>query len=250
MLTLATAIFGFVISCLLIFFVRHHRFVNRFLGIAFFALSFRSLSIYLLYEHYIPDSYLIGSVSFVYYWIVPMIYLYVRSVTNGEVDFSGRDWIHFIIPVLAGLLALGYLVEGFLNTGQWNVPLQAIRSEPGTNGWPVPVIWHGLLIFIAGSFYTVLCWRLVLRRFFLSIPVNRQAIRMRNWVCMLMVMCTLLMLALVLEPFLYFIAGANTYVHLMGIRSVILIFIFSQVVINSKLLYGMPEDSSERRRTL
>lgn len=241
LLTVSTAFFGFVVSAFLVLSPKHSGYVNRFLAIAFFTISYRSLSIVLVHERIVPDTFLMGSVSFVYYWTLPMMYLYVRSLFNDEFKLRRSDRIHFILPIVAAGLALAYIIEGFLSkTGIQQTVVSA--SGGAAHVWPVPATWHGLLLFVCGWIYTIMCWRMVLKRYFVSVPIHDHLRKVRNWVCLLLVVCTLLLLALFIEPFFYFYARSNAYIHIMGIRSAILIFLYAQVVANRELLVGLPED--------
>jgi len=240
LLTLSTAIFGFIVSGILIFSIKHNRFVNRFLGIGFFSLSYRTLSIYLLNERLIPDTFIMGSVSFVYYWALPALYIYIRTLILDEQSLKKNDRLHFVLPGLATILAMIYLAGGWISTGQVSLPAQ---PAPGNLAftWPIPVIWHALLLFCMGVFYTVMSWRVVYRRFFKVKPVHPQAQKIRNWVLLLLIPFTLLLLILFFGPILSLFTTINTYFSSMGIRSLLLIFIFSRVLLNSDLLFGLPD---------
>jgi AraC-like DNA-binding protein len=68
-----------------------------------------------------------------------------------------------------------------------------------------------------------------------------QAQKIRNWILLLLIPFTLLLFILFFGPILSLFTTIDTYFSSMGIRSLLLIFIFSRVLLNSDLLFGLPD---------
>jgi AraC-like DNA-binding protein len=240
---MATAILGIAVSGMLIFSEGQNRFVNRFLGIGFFAIAYRSLTFYALHQHMIQNTYLMGTVSYIYYLIPVSFYFYFRSMINDEQSFKKRDWVHFVIPVFGFLLLIYYIIAGYVLHGTFYLPVnQVLRSEGGEFFLQIPPRVHIIIIFALSFYYICVSWKLMLNKLRITKSAHPQVKKVRNWVLTLLVTCTLLILVVFSSAFLIVFMDIEI-VYLVNpdiMRSLILVFIFSRVLFKPDLLYGIP----------
>ncbi|HEY1045425.1 MAG TPA: AraC family transcriptional regulator [Bacteroidia bacterium] len=243
LLNLITAIFGFVIAGMLLFSSVHNRKVNFILGIAFTALSYRSLNIYLLQIDAIPNNFLIGRVSFVYYLISPSIYLYFRKMIDDK-PFQKKDLIHMLMPALAFLLPFAYGLFNYSSNGHFHIPSQELIDEQNNQiPFYIPLIAHIYMLFAASTIYLIISWYMVIKKLPKQNNEHPQINKVRNWIWTILIIFTLLFVLLFLSAILNWAWHYETKIGIAGlnfIRSVVLLFLFSRVLIESDLLFGIP----------
>lgn len=243
LLNLITAIFGFVIAGMLLFSSVHNRKVNFILGIAFTALSYRSLNIYLLQIDAIPNNFLIGRVSFVYYLISPSIYLYFRKMIDDK-PFQKKDLIHMLMPALAFLLPIAYGLYNYSSNGHFQIPSQEFIDEQNNQiPFYIPLAAHIYMLFTASTIYLIISWYLVIKKLPKKGNEHPQINKVRNWIWTILIIFTLLFVLLFLSAILNWTLHYETKISIAGlniIRSVVLLFLFSRVLIESDLLFGIP----------
>lgn len=242
-LNLLTAILGFVVFGVLLFSPRQNRFVNLFLGGSFVVIAYRSLSIYLVTEGIVDNTFLMGYVSFAYYFIPTGVYLYVRSVVYDEQSLKKSDWIHFLVPSLSVLLLVYYIVSSYIvnrriklhvNQGIFNnITDFAIYVQPG---------YHALLIFALCAIYTALSWQLVYKKLRKKSGEHPQIQKIRTWVLTLLITFSILLIVLFLGVILKLVLNIDLTFNFNVdiIRSIVLLYIFTRVLFKTDLLYGIP----------
>ena len=245
-LNLITAIYGFAIASVLVFSPVRNKYMNRFLGIGFFAIAYRSLSIFALQEQLVPNTYLMGSVSFVYYLIPPIFYLYLRRLADDERQFELSDFVHFIIPSLAFSLLLYYFLAGYISTDSWQLPIQETRlNDRAPFPFYVQMGHHVVVIFAMSVFYIILSWKVSIKRLTRRSDDHPQLKKMRKWQLTLLITFSLLTVVLFLGAILNWSLGVEFYSlnisNLNIVRSLILIYLFSRVIVKRDLLLGIPE---------
>lgn len=243
LLNLITAIFGFVIAGMLLFSSVHNRKVNFILGIAFTALSYRSLNIYLLQIDAIPNNFLIGRMTFAYYLISPSIYLYFRKMIDDK-PFQKKDLIHMLMPALAFLLPIAYGLYNYSSTGHFQIPSQVPIDELNNQiPFYIPLVSHIYILFSSISFYLFISWYLVLTKLPKRKNDHPQIQKVRNWIWTILIIFSLLFVLLFISAILNWAWHYETKISIAGlniIRSMILLFLFSRVLIESDLLFGIP----------
>lgn len=243
-LNLGTAIFGFLVSGSLIFSAKENRFVNFILGISFFAVAYRSLSVFALEADIVENTFFMGSVSFIYYLIPPGFYLYFRAVCYDEQSLKKSDWLHFLAPVLSVLLLVYYLVAGWIISGQPGLP---VNNDVYNNQSDLPLYIqpgeHAIFIFVLAIIYNILSWKIVLLKLTGKNPKHPQLIKMRSWILTLLITCTLLLMVVFYAAIIKIIFNRDfiPFVNPHIFRSLLLIFIFSRILIKRDLLYGIPD---------
>ncbi len=243
-LNLGTALMGFIISGMLIFSAGHNRQVNRFLGAVFLILAYRSLSLFALQRHMIDNTFLMGSVSFAYYFTPPAIFLYFRSLIRDEQSLRKSDWIHFIIPIGAIVLLIYYIAYGYINYGYLRLPadqnvFNTIRNFP----FHILPKYHLLLLFIMCIVYLVWSWKLYIDKMHKGLGEHLQAKKVKEWVMTLLITCSLLTLVVFYHAALLVVFEADMEFVLNPdiLRSIILIFIFTRMIFKPELLFGLPK---------
>lgn len=245
-LNLVTAVFGLAVSWVLVFSSQHNKLLNRLLGIGFFTMSYRSISIFALQENILPNTFLMGTVSFVYYFIPPILYLYFRKTIRDESSLTVKDSFHFFIPMLAVLLLVYYLFANHSLSGKWAMPAQSIKY--GEKGWlPVyiPTSTHVFVIVGMSILYCVASWREVYLNLRMKKGEHPQVSKVRNWVITLLITCSLLLVILFTSAILSWTLGFETRIvnipNLNIARSVIVNYVFAYAMLNTDLLFGIPK---------
>ncbi|MDI1233636.1 MAG: AraC family transcriptional regulator [bacterium] len=247
-MNLVTAILGFVVSAMLLLSASRNQFVNIFLGVGFFAMAYRSLSNYIIAYQLMDNTFLVGHVSFVYYFIGPSIYLYFRSVLNDEQSLSKRDWLHFLLPVWAILLLLYYLIEGSIIFGKFYLQASTSVSNNVTPySFYLQPIYHVVLIVAQCFIYTVLSWRLVHLKLKTKKNEHPQLKKVRTWIITFLSSFTLLLIIAFTGAFLKIVFNIEKkfLFNVDFVRSVFLIYLFTRVLFKNDLLYGMPNLKTE-----
>jgi len=242
-LNLATAIMGFIVSGMLIFSTGQNRFVNRFLGIGFFTLAYRSLSLFALQNHLVDNTFLMGSVSYVYYLMPVTFYLYFRSMIMDEQSFRKSDWKHLLIPVFAVLLLLYYLIRGLIISGHIELPgKQNIFNE--LKEFPLHILpkYHIMAMFALCIIYISWSWNIFIQKLKFRPGEHPQVKKIRVWVLTLLITCTLLVGVVLYNALLVVVLKMDVkYVLKPDImRAIILFFIFTRVLFKPDLLFGIP----------
>ncbi|MFM6983864.1 MAG: helix-turn-helix domain-containing protein [Chitinophagaceae bacterium] len=242
---LVSAIFGVSIAVVLLISSVKNKLPNRFLGIAFLLLAFRSLTIFTIQEDLIYNTFLMGSVSCWYYFIPPSLYLYIRKIIHDDQSIRKSDLGHFIIPILAVLLLIYYLIAGFSETGQLSLPEQRTKlHDESTFSIYLQIAHHARIIVLMSVVYTILAWRQVIRYLKKSKKEHPQVAKMRNWILALLgfctILCTILFLSAILNWTLNYKIPQLDLANLNIVRSLVLILLFTRVVIKRDLLLGIP----------
>src|SRR5690606_7872216 len=128
---------------------------------------------------------------FVYYWIPPSVYLYIRTVANDEQRLRRKDYLHFLLPVLALCLLFYYLGAGYLYAGKIKLPSKDFLTSLPSVGY-IPSVYHAGLIFIMAVGYAINCWKVVLRKFTRERLQHPQSRKIRNWILTILIPTTLL----------------------------------------------------------
>ncbi len=243
-LNLATSILGFIVFILLIFSAKQNRFVNFFLGVGFLVSAYRSFSLFALEESLVNNTFIMGSISYIYYFIPVCIYIYFRAVINDEQSLKKTDWIHFLAPFLAIVLLIYYFTEGYLDTGTLSLPVNNSVFDNSTDlSFYIQPGVHALIIFILATIYVFFAWRLVFTKLMRNAKEHPQVTKMRGWILTLLITFSLLLLVLFFGGILKLIFNKDI-IPLINpdiARSAILIFIFSRVLFKTDLLYGIPD---------
>ncbi|HEY8387724.1 MAG TPA: hypothetical protein VIK74_03930, partial [Parasegetibacter sp.] len=189
------------------------------------------------------DNFALGLVSFVYYWIPPLIYLYIRTLAYDQQKLRKSDYLHFIIPILAFGLLLYYLSAGFIYKGRLIFPSREILS-----GIPsiiyVPATYHAIFICLMAICYAVACWSVVLKKFTRENLQHPQSRKIRNWILTLLIPTSLLTFIVSVSGVLWllgYVQVTSELYYYQIIRAMLLIFVFSNVLINTELLFGLPD---------
>lgn len=243
LLNLITSVLGFTVALTLIFSGAQNRFVNRFLGIAFFVAALRSFSVYAVNENLSSNNFLIGTVSCFFYLIPACFYLYFRAVINDEQRLRKKDILHFLLPALAILLLVWYAIRSYVLLGHISLPenqtvLNDVSDFPGHI---IPKI-HAFIIFGISIIYLSASWLLVHRKLRQKSNEHLQVKMVRNWIMTLLITCTLLLIVLMYNVLmvLVFKISINQFVNPDIVRPLILIFIFTRVLFKPELLFGIP----------
>jgi AraC-like DNA-binding protein len=239
-LNLITAAMGIAVSVFLLLKSNKNIRANSMLALCFFALSYRSLSIFFIHNDLIPNTFLMGYVSFVYYIIPPSFYLYFRQMANDDLKFSKKDSLHFALPIAGALLCLFYMIYNFKQTGQFLLPTFKNKQ--------IPIYfnptYHANLLMGLSLFYCILSWQIILKYFKKEKNDHPQKQKIRTWLLTILIVCSILIvivtsLILINYNFNEFNPD-NIYKHNV-FRSVVLIFLFGNIVYNSDLLFGLPQ---------
>lgn len=243
--SLLTAIFGFAVSAVLFFSPERNWKTNFYLGLCFSIISYRSLGMFLIQNRLLDNNFLAGSVSFIYYLIPPAYYLYLKRVVKDEQDFDRKDMWHLLVPVMALALLLYYYFAGFIKTGVWQLPVYKSKFDDPV---PFPMFLqmghHAIIITIITCVYIVMSW--ILRFKYLSKTPSEHTQRkiVRNWIDSLLLISTLLTSVLLVAVLINWVSDTTLLnldiPRLNFIRSLILIFFFTRVIIKRDLLFGMP----------
>lgn len=243
-LNFITAVLGFAVSFILIFSNGQNRFANFFLGGGFFVIAYRSFSIYALQQNLVNANFIIGPVSFIYYLIGPMIYLYFRSVIEDKQSLKKHDWIHFILPSMAIILLIYYLICGVFKFGYLKLPISnaPFGNDTGFDFYVQPG-QHALLLLGTCAFYLILSWREVFIKLKRTTGEHPQVNKIRTWLVTLLVIFSLLILVVAYGAILniFFKRLLTPIINLDLARSFILVFIFTRVLFKRDLLYGIPD---------
>lgn len=243
-LTLLVAFLGFIVAFLLIFSRGQNQFVNRFLGITFLVVAYRSLSVFAVNENISDNNFFIGSVSCFFYIIPPGFYLYFRSVILDEQSLRKNDYKHFVIPVLAIGLLLYYLLRALIVNGNLDIPENQIidNIEVEFTGHIIPK-YHLYLISIICTFYVIKSWILVIFKLKKKTHEHIQIKKVRTWIYTLLITCSLLMIVLFYNAALVLFVKKeiSKYYNPDTIRSIILTFLFTRVLFKPDLLFGIPK---------
>ncbi len=243
-LNFVTATLGFVVASMLIFSKGQNRFVNFFLGVGFFGIAYRSLSNYALNRDLVENSFLMGSVSFIYYVIPVCIYLYFRSVVRDEQSLKKTDWLHFILPGMAFVLFVYYIIEGISVSGGLRLPVShtAFGNITGFPFYIQPGV-HAIVLFGMCLYYLIASYCNVFSKLKRKDGEHLQRKQMRVWIFTLLMVCSVLvviiffgvMLKLLFNIEIDFSIGADI------MRSLTLMYIFTRVLFKPDLLYGLPD---------
>jgi AraC-like DNA-binding protein len=244
-LNLISAIFGAAVAAVLLISSVKNKFPNQLLGIGFLLLGFRSLSIFTMQEHLIPNTFLMGSVSCWYYFIPPVLYLYISKIVRDDNGFKTSDTWHFILPVLALLLPIYYSIASLANDGQLSLPIQESKLH---DQYPfaiyIQIGHHARIIVLLSIIYTILAWRVALQHLKKTGDEHPQRIKMRHWIYGLLSfftgLCLILFFSAILNWTLNYQIPQLDIAKLNIIRSLLLIVLFTRVIINRDLLLGIP----------
>lgn len=244
-LNLVSAIFGVSIAVVLLISSVKNKLPNRFLGLGFFFLGFRSLSIFAMQEDLIPNTFLMGNVSCWYYFIPPTLYLYISKIIHDDHSFRKKDLIHFTIPFLALLLPVYYIIAGYSEYGQLSLPIQKTKLN---DAYPfalyIQMGQHARIIVILSVLYTILAWRQAVNHLKKTEDEHPQRTKMRHWIFGLLSfftgLCIILFFSAILNWTLNYQIPQLDISKLNIIRSLLLIVLFTRVIIKRDLLLGIP----------
>ena len=242
---LISAIFGVAVAAILLMSSVKNKFPNRLLGIGFLILAFRSLSIFTIQEDLIYNTFLMGSVSCWYYFIPPILYLYIKKTIHDEDRFYKVDIWHFVITALAVVLLIYYIIANFSATGQLSLPVQQSKFN---DVYPftiyIQIAFHAKIIVLGSVVYTIMAWYQVIKYLKRSKGEHPQIGKMRNWILGLLGFCTVLCIVLfftaILNWTLNYQIPSMDIANLNIIRSLVLIVLFTRVIIKRDLLLGIP----------
>lgn len=242
---LISAIFGVAVAAVLLMSSVKNKFPNKLLGIGFLILAFRSLSIFTIQEDLIYNTFLMGSVSCWYYFIPPILYLYIKKTIHDEDRFQKGDLWHFVIPALAVLLLIYYLFANYSVTGQLSLPIQHSKFN---DIYPfaiyIQIALHAKIIVLGSVVYTIMAWYQVIKYLKRSKGEHPQMGKMRNWIWGLLGFCTILCIVLFFTAILNWTLNYQIPKMDIGnlniIRSLVLIVLFTRVLIKRELLLGIP----------
>lgn len=238
-LNLFTAAMGIAVSVFLMLKSNKNVRANSMLALCFFSLSYRSLSIFFIHNEMIPNTFLMGYVSFVYYFTPPSFYLYFRQMSNDDLKFTRKDWKHFALPIAAALLCLVYMVYNYNQTSNFQLPTYNDKQIP----FYFNPYYHAHLLMGLSIFYCVLAWQIILKYFKKEKNDHPQKQKVRKWLITILIVGTVLILivsSLILVSYNFNFNPENIYKHNL-IRSMVLIFLFISIVYNSDLLFGLPQ---------
>jgi AraC-like DNA-binding protein len=242
-LNLGTAILGFLISMMLIFSADQNRFVNRFLGLAFLPVAYRSLTLFFLQNDLVENTFLMGSISIFYYCLAPAFFIYFRSVINDEQSLRKKDWMHLIIPAMALLLLAYYIVMGYVQHGEFRLPLNQDAFNE-TKDYPLHILpkYHVVAISFIYLVYLLGGWRLLVKKLGKKAGEHPQVRKVRVWILTLLITCSLLLCVIFYHASLLLVFKADVKYAIQPdiIRTLILVFIFSRVLLKRDLLIGIP----------
>ncbi len=246
-LNLGTSLLGFIVAFMLIFAPSQNRQVNRFLGMAFLVMAYRSLTNYSIHEHLIDNTFLMGSLSFAYYLLPPALFLYFRSLMKDEQSLRKTDWIHFLVPLGAIVLLVYYVLAGYLEFGYLRLPReQNVFNE--LRYYPLYVLpkYHMYCLFASSIIYLSWSWKLFFQKLRKKPEEHVQVKKVRLWVLSLLVTCTILLVIVFyhVSLLLVFKVNLNNAVNPDIFRSMILVFVFTRVLFKPELLFGIPRISS------
>lgn len=244
-LNLITAIIGFAVSAILFYSPERNWKTNFFLGICFAIVSYRSICVFLIQNQLVENNFLIGNVSFLFYFIPPAYYLYFKKVVYDQQSFENRDLWHLVIPVLATLLLIYYFFAGFIINGTWRLPVHNNIFEKQS---PFPLYvqmgHHALAIAILSVFYLFKSWKIRLKHLRKSKDEHSQKKKIRVWIDTLLIICTTLCILLLVSVVVNWTLGYKLFKldlkQLMLARNLVLIYLFTRVIINKDLLFGIP----------
>lgn len=244
-LNLVSAIFGVSIAVVLLISSVKNKLPNRFLGLGFFFLGFRSLSIFAMQEDLMPNTFLMGSVSCWYYFIPPSLYLYIRKIIHDDHSFRKTDLWHFVIPFLAILLTIYYLIAGYSEYGQLSLPIQQTKlNDASPFALYLQMGHHARIIVIVSVFYTILAWRQAVKYLKKTADEHPQRIKMRHWIFGILSfftgLCIILFFSAILNWTLNYQIPQLDISKLNIVRSLLLIVLFTRVIIKRDLLLGIP----------
>lgn len=242
--TLITILLSLALAFKLLFQARANRFVNRFLGFCFLIFAYRSLAITLLREDMIQDNFIMGSGSFAYYWTPVCMYFYIRTLVNDEQSLRRKDLVHFILPLGALLLAVFYLLRGLVMEGRLVIPEQQPVWQPMHNPWQLSPLLHWIVPTTLGIIYMVLAGKHVYGKFFKGQPVlHPQAIKIRNWICLLFAPTTVMLLLVVFGQLAVRLIGypEREFFAINLLRCLLFLFVLFQIIRNRELLFGLPD---------
>ena len=244
-LNLISAIFGAAVAAVLLISSVKNKFPNQLLGIGFLLLGFRSLSIFTMQEQLIPNTFLMGSVSCWYYFIPPVLYLYISKIVRDDNGFRTSDTWHFILPVLALLLPIYYSIAGLLNDGQLSLPVQKSKLN---DQYPLAIYiqigHHARIVVLLSIIYTTMAWRVAVRHLKKTEGEHPQRSKMRHWIYGILLfftgLCVILFFSAILNWTLNYQIPQLDISKLNIIRSLLLIVLFTRVIIKRDLLLGIP----------
>ena len=242
---LISAIFGVAVAAILLMSSVKNKFPNKLLGLGFLLLAFRSLSIFTIQEDLIYNTFLMGSVSCWYYFIPPILYLYIKKTIHDEDRFQKDDLWHFIVPGFATLLLVYYLFANYSATGQLSLPLQHSKFN---DVYPFTIYFqiaqHAKIIVLGSVFYTIMAWYQVIKYLKRNKGEHPQMSKMRNWILGLLGFCTTLCVVLFFSAILNWTLNYKIPKLDIGnlniLRSLVLIVLFTRVIIKRDLLLGIP----------
>ncbi len=244
-LNLITAIMGFVVASILIYTSYKNKYSNWFLGWGFLLLAFRSLSIYFRQQELFANTFLMGSVSAFYYFIPPVLYLYIRKLSYDENEKNPKDLIHFIFPGLSVILLLYYLFANYFYFGQISLPLQTTKFNDYYPFFYIQIGLHAQILVLYSIFYLVLSWRVFYKKLRKSDNEHPQYTMTRKWVKVLLFYCTALSILLFVTAIVTWAYNINilklNVARLIVVRSIVLIFLFTRIFFKRELLLGIPK---------
>jgi AraC-like DNA-binding protein len=239
-LNLITAAMGIAVSVFLLLKSNRNVRANSMLALCFFSLSYRSLSIFFIHNDLISNTFLMGYVSFVYYLIPPSFYLYFRQMSNDELKYSKKDWIHFVLPIAGALLCFVYMFYNYNQTGHFQLPTFKDEQIP----FYFNPYYHANLLMGLSFMYCILSWQIILKYFKKEKNDHPQKQKVRKWLLTILVVCSVLILivtSLILINYNFNeFNPQNIYKHNV-LRSLVLFFLFGNIIYNSDLLFGLPQ---------
>jgi AraC-like DNA-binding protein len=243
--SLLTAILGFAVSAVLFFSPERNWRTNFYLGLCFSIISYRSMGMFLIQNHLLQNNFLAGSVSFIYYLIPPAYYLYIKRVVKDEQDFSRNDMWHLLIPILAFAMLIYYYFAGFIQTGVWRLPIFNTKFDDPV---PFPLYLqmgqHAIIITCITMVYLIMSWSLRIKYLKKQQAEHTQRKVVRNWIDSLLITSTILSTILFIAVIINWVSNKTILnldiPRLNLLRSIVLIFFFTRVIIKRDLLFGMP----------
>ncbi len=126
---------GLFLSLYFGFFVKNRNRASYFLAALLFVVSVRvAKSVFLTF--YPDTSGLFIQVGLTACFLIgPFLYLYVREVIKGGNQSGAQQWLWHILPVVAGMIAIGYFLPYWDNRKLW------WRVPPGILGWTLFTQW-------------------------------------------------------------------------------------------------------------
>lgn len=168
----------------------------------------------------------LGSIPFLYYLLGPLIYLYVRSLTEKDFKLSGRLLIHGIIFIVSILYSIAKeLVPSRMAFSDWNFWEYLVTQF---------LLHTQIVAYIVASFAKITSYRRTIKEHFSS--VARIDL---SWL-LLIIMAFTLMWLIDLTTFILNITQTQTplIIHTLLILSILINFIFASLVVYKGLQHA------------